>query len=174
MKPLISKNCRIRHPNKFSVGDFSVIDDFSYFSAQIRVGRHSHIASGCTIGGGKDKVFSLGDYCSISAGVRIWCSSNDFVNDLVVLKHEISISDKPFEGDVIIGNMCGIGSNTVIMPKNNIPEGVSIGALSFVPFNFKFEPWTVYAGIPIKKIGKRNKKRVLYQVKELESSCKGV
>ena len=43
----------------------------------------------------------------------------------------------------------------------SVPEGVSIGALSFVPSNYKFEPWTVYAGRPIRPIKKRNKENVI-------------
>ena len=59
------------------------------------------------------------------------------------------------------GKYTGVGTNSVIMPGNDIPEGVSIGALSFVPSNYKFEPWTVYAGRPIRPIKKRNKENVI-------------
>lgn len=53
------------------------------------------------------------------------------------------------------------------MPGNHIPEGVSIGALSFVPSGYKFEPWTVYAGRPIRPIKKRNKENVLNTLRKL-------
>ena len=59
------------------------------------------------------------------------------------------------------GKYTGVGTNSVIMPGNDIPEGVSIGALSFVPSNYKFEPWTVYVGRPIRPIKKRNKENVI-------------
>lgn len=170
MKPIISKNCRIRYPKNFLVGEYSIIDDFCYFSTKVKIGKCSHIASGCSIAGGKDKLFVLGDYCSLSSGVKVWCSTNDFVNDLVLIKPDkADIGDKPIEGDVMIGNMCGIGANSVIMPDNKIPEGVSIGALSFVPTRFKFEPWSVYAGIPIKLIKPRNKENVLRQLEEIKN-----
>ena len=64
----------------------------------------------------------------------------------------------------------GIGTNSVIMPNNHIPEGVTIGALSFVPSNYKFEPWTVYAGRPIRPIKKRNKENVLRVLNQLKKS----
>lgn len=170
MKPIISKNCRVRHPEYFNIGDYSIVDDHCYFSTKVEIGINSHIASGCTIAGGKEKLFSLGDYSSISSGVKIWCSSNDYVNDLVVLTAgDINIDDTPIEGDVTIGNMCGVGANSVIMPNNNIPEGVTIGALSFVPAGFTFKPWSVYAGIPIKLIKPRNKINVMRQKMELEN-----
>ena len=173
MKPIISDNTRIRYEEHFKIGDYSILDDYCYLSTKITIGKFSHIASGCSIAGGKDMQFILGDYCSLSSGVKIWCKSNDFVNDLVVIvPADIDIGDTLIEGDVIIGDMCGIGSNTVIMPNNTIPEGVSIGALSFVPTNFDFKPWTVYAGNPIKEVKERNKDRVLEQVKELERQLK--
>ena len=68
------------------------------------------------------------------------------------------IKDNPIKGDVKIGDFCIVGSNTVIMPNNRIPEGVAIGALSFIPQNFSFKSWSVYAGTPIKFIKKREKK----------------
>ena len=47
------------------------------------------------------------------------------------------------------------------MPNNIIPDGVAIGALSFIPQNFNFKSWSVYAGTPIRFIKKRNKKEIL-------------
>lgn len=169
MKPIISRQIRIRHPEHFIVDNYSVIDDFSYFSTKVKIGKYCHIASGCTIAGGPDYEFQLGDFSSISSGVKIWCRSNDYVNDLIILNPEnTDIDDKQIAGNVIIGAMCGIGSNSVVMPHNIIPEGVVIGALSFVPANFPFRQWGVYAGIPIRFIKQRNKKNVLEQVKILK------
>lgn len=170
MKPIISGNCRIRHPEYFSVGEHSIVDDYSYFSTKVRIGRCSHIAACCTVAGGKKMSFTLGNYCSVSSGVRIWCASDDFVNDIVTIVPEGSggIKDHLITGDVSIADMCAVGSNAVIMPGNSIPEGTVIGALSFVPPGFKFKSWSVYAGIPVKRIGSRNRKNVLRQAALLE------
>ena len=102
--------------------------------------------------------------------MRIWCKSNDYSQDLVILHHTegINLKDDPIGGDVSIGEMCGVGANSVIMPSNIIPEGVVIGALSFVPSEFEFEPWSVYAGSPIRLVKRRNKNRVLRQRAILE------
>ena len=95
---------------------------------------------------------------ALAAGVKVWLSSNDYVNELVT--HSIP-EVKEIQGNVRLGKYTGVGTNSVIMPGNDIPEGVSIGALSFVPSNYKFEPWTVYAGRPIRPIKKRNKENVI-------------
>jgi|SRR5581483_1102543 len=169
-KPKISKAIRIRHKEHFKIGKYSIVDDYCYFSTKVTLGKFCHIAPGCTIAGGKDYQFTMEDFGSLSSGVKIWCSSNDFTNDLIVLKPEgKSIGDKPISGDVKIGKMCGIGANSVIMPNNVIPDGTVIGALSFVPSGFKFKEWSVYAGVPIRFIKKRNKANVLRQAKRLES-----
>lgn len=169
MEPIISPNCRIRHPKHFSIGKYSIVDDYCYFSTRVKIGKCSHIASGCCVGGGKNWQFILGNYSSISSGVKVWCASNDFVNEIVIIKPKgIKVGDKSIEGDVTIGNLSGVGANSVIMPNNNIPDGTVIGALSFVPPNFKFKPWAVYAGIPIKFITYRSKERVIKQFKDIE------
>ena len=85
MARIISPNIRVRHPEFFKVGEDSVVDDFCYFSTKVTIGRGSHVASGCSVAGGVGRQFTLGDYCSLSSGVKIWCTSDDFVNDLVTL-----------------------------------------------------------------------------------------
>jgi acetyltransferase-like isoleucine patch superfamily enzyme len=169
MKAIISPHVRIRHPEHFNVGEFSVVDDFCYFSTRVSVGVCSHIASGCSIAGGLAHLFTLGNFSSVSSGVKIWCTSDDFVNDLVVLlpADAGAIKDHLIAGDVTLGDCTAVGANSVIMPGNHVPEGTVIGALSFVPAGFEFEPWSVYAGTPIRKVGERNRGNVTAQSREL-------
>jgi acetyltransferase-like isoleucine patch superfamily enzyme len=169
LKPIVSPNTRIRHPERFEVGEDSIVDDFCYFSTRVRIGRCSHIASGCTIAGGVERQFTLGDFCSLSAGVRIWCTSDDFANDLVtILPDGVGpIKEHLITGDVTFADCTAAGSNAVVMPDNHVPEGTVIGALSFVPARFRFEPWSVYAGVPIRRIGDRNRRAVEAQVEAL-------
>lgn len=174
MKPIVSANCRIRHPEHLSIGAYSIIDDYCYFSTKVRIGKCSHIASGCSIAGGKERQFILGDYSSVSSGVKIWCTSDDFTNDVVTIIPEKAgdVKDHLIRGDVTVGDMCAIGANSVVMPENTIPDGTVIGALSLIPTAFKFKPWSVYAGIPVKFIKKRNKKNVLRQAAILKRKLK--
>ena len=160
---------RIRHPELFEIGDDSIVDDFSYFSTRVRIGRCSHIASGCSIAGGSDREFVLGDFSSLSSGVKIWCTSDDFVGDLVTVLPEGAgaIKQRLITGDVIFERCTAVGANAVVMPGNHVPEGTVIGALSFVPARFQFEPWAVYAGIPIRRIGDRNRDQVQAEAQKL-------
>jgi len=170
MKPIISPNSRIRYPDQFVVGEDSIVDDFCYFSTRVRIGRCTHIASGCSIAGGIERQFTIGDFCSLSSGVKIWCTSDDFVNDLVtIIPPDLSqVKKHLISGDVELGDHTAVGSNSVVMPRNLIPAGTVIGALSFVPAGYEFQPWSVYAGVPIRYIRSRNKQSVLEQVAQCE------
>lgn len=167
-RAIVSTNSRIRHPDQFSIGIGSILDDFCYVSTRLRIGRFTHVASGCSIAGGAARLCEIGDFCSLSSGVKVWCASDDFVNDLVCSPMGSHVKEHLIEGDVVIGRCCAVGANSVIMPRNRIPEGVSIGALSFVPTDFAFEPYWVYAGVPIRKIKPRNRKAVERQAAKLE------
>jgi acetyltransferase-like isoleucine patch superfamily enzyme len=171
VKPIISPNSRIRHPDAFVIGPGSILDDFCYVSTRVVIGRCSHVASGCSIAGGRDRLFTFGDFGSLSSGVKVWCTSDDFVNDLVTIPPPGApdLKENLLSGDVTIGHCCAVGSNSVIMPCNDIPEGVAIGALSFVPPRFRFDPWTVYAGVPIRPVKPRNRVAVQAQRDKLEA-----
>lgn len=162
---ILGSSAIIKKPELIEVGDNVRISEFCYISAKCEIASNCEIAVGVSIAGGSGKyTFSMGEYSSLAAGVRIWLATNDYVNDLVT--HNVPFV-KEIEGDVTMDKYTGIGSNSVIMPNNHIPEGVTIGALSFVPSNFKFKPWTVYAGSPIEEIRPRNKENILKTLKKL-------
>ncbi|MFW5721577.1 MAG: acyltransferase [Bacteroidota bacterium] len=152
----------IKRPEHFEIGDHSRVSAFCRLSTKIKIGNYCDIATGTSIAGGS-KQFILGDFSSIAAGCKIWLESDDYVNGLVAHVPEFT----GLQGDVEFSKYTGLGSNSVVMPNNHIPEGTVIGAMSFVPYNFKFEPWTVYAGTPIKKIKSRNKENVLELIEKM-------
>jgi acetyltransferase-like isoleucine patch superfamily enzyme len=171
MKPIISPNSRIRNPEQFVIGDDSIVDDYCYFSTKVRIGRCTHIASGCSIAGGPAMQFEIGDFCSLSSGVKIWCTTDDFVNDIVTLipPDLDDVKANLIRGDVTFGHYTAAGANSVIMPGNSVPDGTVVGALSFVPARFEFHPWSVYAGAPIRFVRPRNRESVMDQVRRLEA-----
>jgi acetyltransferase-like isoleucine patch superfamily enzyme len=130
------------------------------------------VAASCHVAGGSARTFRLGDFSSLSAGVKVWCTSDDFANDVVMIMppglEVLDVKESVISGDVTFGRCTAVGSNSVVMPDNEIPEGTVIGALSFVPSRFAFEPWSVYAGTPIRRIRDRNRDRVLAQVERVE------
>jgi acetyltransferase-like isoleucine patch superfamily enzyme len=171
VKPIVSPHTRIRHPEHLVIGDYSIIDDFCYISTRVQIGICSHVASGCSIAGGPSRQFTLGNFCSLSSGVKIWCVSDDFVNDIVCVLPPGAENVKRYiiEGDVTLGDYTAVGSNSVVMPGNSVPEGTVIGALSFVPPHSVLEPWSVYAGVPVRQVGLRNRAAVSEQANRLRA-----
>lgn len=166
---IVSGNCRIRCPEDFSVGRFSIVDDFSYFSTRVEIGEFCHVSAGCTVIGGRERLFRLGDFSGIATGVRILCGSDDIVNDVMnVVPGDLAHIKSNISGDVVFDPMTGIGANSVVMPDNHIPEGTVIGALSFVPQGFRFEPWSVYVGHPVRMLMPRNRDAVMRQVEAMQ------
>ena len=155
----------LKKPELLTVGDYCRIADFCRISCEANIGDYVEIAPYTSIAGGGGKyTFTMKGYSSLSAGVKIWLSSNDYVNELVT--HAVP-NVREIMGDVVMEKYTGVGANSVVMPNNHILEGVTIGALSFVPENYPFEEWTVYAGTPIKPIKKRNKEQVIAPLIEL-------
>ncbi len=170
MQPIISSNIRVRVPDHFVVEEGGIVDDYCYFSTRVHIGRYSHVAAGCHVAGGAARSFRLGPYSSLSAGVTVWCTSDDFVNDIVtIMPPEMDVKEHAISGDVTLERCTAVGSNSVIMPRNDVPEGTVIGALSFVPPEFRFEPWMVYVGSPIRPLRPRNKNAVLSQLERFEA-----
>jgi len=167
--PIISRNIRIRYPLTFITEKYCIIDDFSYFSAKCKFGFSTHISSGVSIIGGKDSSFTCGDFSSLSTGVKIVCGSDDFINDIACLTppdagHDIK-NHSVTNGTVELGNFATVGVNSVVLPNVVIPEGTTVGALSFIKQNTTLEPWSVYCmkNGKLTKIADRNKTNVLRQ-----------
>lgn len=155
----------LKKPDELIVGDNVRIADFCRISSRCEIGSNCEIAVGVYIAGGGDEYrFKMGEYSSLASGVRVWLSSNEYVNELVT--HNVPYV-KEIEGNVILDRYTGVGCNSVIMPNNHIPEGTVIGALSFVPSNYPFEPWTVYAGCPIRKIKARNREHIMKTLEKI-------
>lgn len=155
----IASTTIIKQPDSLTMGHHSEILDFSMISPKCTMGHFCLIDRFVLIAGSQFN-FIMEDFSGIGGGARIWLQSNDYVNSLISHKSQIS-------GDIIMGKYTGIGSNTVIMPNNHIPEGTVIGAHSFVPANFPFQTWSVYAGIPIRRLSDRNKNNVLQEAEQL-------
>lgn len=163
---IIGKTVRIRHPQFCSIGDNSIIDDFTYISTKFEVGQWTHIATNVTVAGGKEFTCSVGDFCGLAAGSNIWCVSSDIVNDVFTIIPKEVKSLVNISGDVIFKDFTGVGGNSIVMPNVTFSEGATVGGLSIVPPNTVLKPWTYYGGIPVKPIKKRNKELILKQADE--------
>jgi acetyltransferase-like isoleucine patch superfamily enzyme len=166
---IIGKTVRIRHPELVSIGDNSIIDDFTYISAELEIGKFCHVASNSVIlgGGGKGKCI-FEDLTGCAPGTRIITSSDDYTGSLGGPNIPEEFLEKSNHGLVHIKNYSILGANTVVMPNVTFEEGSVTNALTLV--RKSLEPWTIYSGNPARKIGPRDKDRMLETVRKFWKS----
>jgi acetyltransferase-like isoleucine patch superfamily enzyme len=152
---IIGNTVRIRKPEEVSIGDGTIIDDFTYISCGMTIGKNCHIASNVSISGSKAH-FYMGDYSTISNHVSVHCASSDYKKmslDLPSVPEELRFGGE--FGDVILGDYVVIGAHSCILPSSKLPDGFACGAYTLIK-DVNFKPYSLYAGIPAKFICKRD------------------
>lgn len=157
----ISDKASIYNPELMEIGDHSRIDDFCVISGKVTLGRNVHIAVFCNIGGG-DLGVTLDDFSGLAYGCHVFSQSDDYSGRTLTnptvpdkYKHETKAS-------VLIKRHSIVGTCSVIMPGITLEEGTSIGAMSLVTKST--EPWSVYFGIPAKRL--KSRKQALLELEQ--------
>ena len=154
---IIGKAVRIRKPEQVTIGDESIIDDFTYVSCAMDLGHNSHIASNVSISGGAmGRKFTMGNYSTISNGCSVHCASSDYRKSSLELP-SVPI-DEQFGGeafDINIGDYVTIGGHSCILPNVVIPEGAAFGAYTLIKPK-KLLPYHLYVGIDCRDLGERH------------------
>ena len=156
---IIGKTVRIRYPELVSIGKNCIIDDFTYISTKLTLEDNVHISSGCKLIGGKKSSVLMKMFSTTAPNVVLAAGNDDYISGIgsPIVPHQ-------FKGNSICGKiqldeLTIVGSNSVILPNVTLEEGSALGALSLA--NANIQKWWLYAGIPDKKIKKRNKNEIL-------------
>nr|WP_081056063.1 putative colanic acid biosynthesis acetyltransferase [Burkholderia vietnamiensis] len=110
----------------------------------LEVGNHVGIADGVTVYN-MEKI-RIGDYCVISQGAHLCGGSHDYNSENFQL----------IAAPIILEASVWVCAEAFIAPDVKIARGAVIGARSVVTRSLP-DPWTVYAGMPARKIGERVK-----------------
>ena len=150
----ISRNCTIIGLENITIGDHVRIDGFTSIIAphgRLKIGTHVHVGIGCVIGarGGVE----LGDYSSLSGGVRLLSAIDDFGGRYMTNSTMPDEVLRIHSGPIVIGRYVPIGTGTLVLPGVEIGEGAAVGAMSMV--RQSLSPWTIYAGNPVQVVGER-------------------
>ena len=151
---IIGKTVRIRKPEECIIGDGTIIDDFTYISCAITIGKHCHISSNVNISGGKGH-FYMGDYSTLSSHCSVHCASSDyryFSMDLPSVPEEMQFGGEV--GDIKLGNNVVVGAHSTILPHVVVPYGVAFGAYTLIK-NQEYLADHLYIGIPARLLCKR-------------------
>ena len=144
---------KIVNPQAVEIGDFSMIDDFTFINAGkgIKIGRYVHIASFVSIIGSGE--LEIGDYADIACGVRILTATDTYYYGKKMSSALPPEQRHVIRGKIVIGKDAFIGTNAVIHPNVTIGEGAIIGSNSLVLKSV--EPWTINSGSPCIRTGDR-------------------
>ena len=166
---IIGKTVRIRKPHLVSIGDNTIIDDFTYIPCGMDIGSYTHIGANCSFIGGPGHI-SIGSFVNIAPGCQIITGSNDYRGGgLVGPTIPAEFVGEAVIEPVWIGDHCLLACQTVVLPGCVLPEGLSTGAMTLLK-PVVYSSWSIYVGIPGKKIGERDGRTIKISAKRLLDS----
>src|SRR5688500_1667551 len=151
---LISRTSRLYSPEYISIGDYSIVDDFCILSGNIEMGRNVHLAHGCRVIGGREGIV-MDDFSGLAFGVTIFAQSDDYGGDALTNPTVPMKFRTIMRARVEIGRHAIVGAGAIIFPGVILAEGSSVGSCSMITKSTK--PWSVYFGVPAKKIKNRHR-----------------
>lgn len=160
---LISRKASIYSAATISIGSNVRIDDFCILSGNITLGSYIHISAYTALYGKNGIV--VGNFATISGRVLIYSQNDDYSGAFMTNPMLPEVFTNVTGGEVCIGEHVIIGAGSIVLPALTLGEGASIGAMSLVKENA--EPWSVYAGVPAKKLADRKKDILALNFKSL-------
>ena len=120
----------------------------------LTIGNYIHIGGGSHLScsGG----VRISDFVTISQGVRIYSASDDYSGEFMTNPTVPPSLTNVIRGEVTLESHVILGSGSVVLPGVNVMEGTAVGALSLIRANT--ESFSIYAGVPAKKISNRSRK----------------
>lgn len=150
----ISRNTCIYKAEEISIGNNVRIDDFCFLLGKIELGSYIHIAPYSNLCGGPEGIV-MEDYSGLSSRVSVYATSDDYSGKAMTNPTVPSEYTNVYSQKVIIKKHSIVGASSVILPGVTIETGCSCGAMTLV--NKSTDPWSIYVGTPMKKIGERSK-----------------
>ena len=136
------------------IGDHSRIDDFCVVSGKVTIGRNVHFAVFSNVAGGTEGV-TFEDFSGLAYGCHVFSQSDDYSGATLTNPTVPAQYKREIKAAVHIGRHCILGTQAIVLPGVHVAEGCSIGAMSMVTRST--EPWSIYVGVPAKRIKARSK-----------------
>lgn len=156
---IIGKTVRIRYPELVEIEDNVIIDDFTYISTALKLHSNVHISAGCKIIGGKKSYVEMFPFSTLAPNVVLSAGSDDYLDGIATPLVSLDYKANAIIGEIILKKHSIVGAGSVVLPNVTFNEGATLGALSLA--NKNLEEYSLYAGIPAKKIKHRNKPNIL-------------
>jgi galactoside O-acetyltransferase len=162
----VSDKASIYNQDQIEIGDYSRIDDFCMISGKVSIGRNVHIAGFCNIAGGSEGI-TFEDFSGLAYGCHIFSQSDDYSGKTLTNPTVPAIYKSEVKRAVRIGRHCIVGTSSLVFPGVVLAEGCSVGAMSMVTKST--EAWSVYFGIPAKRLKDRRRDLLDLEKKYLDS-----
>jgi len=146
----ISRWARFYRCDTISIGSNTRIDDFTIITGSVTIGNFCHITPHCIMTGSANTSILISDYCTFAYRSTIFSQTDDYTGPSMTGSVVNPAHVNPYSADVFIAPHSIVGASSVVMPGVHVAIGTAIGAMSFL--NSNTEPWTVYAGIPARRI----------------------
>lgn len=166
----IDDEVRIKHPELIKLGKHIAIDYAFYCTTALEIGDYCHISSHVSIIGGVKAKLIMGNFSHLAAGARLIVYGDENMGaGLVSPVIPEQYRDRLYGGLIELGDFATISTNAVLSPNVKIPEGVVIGANSFVTEKVSKQmfPWEVWAGSPARFIKNRPSEIMKQYAREL-------
>jgi acetyltransferase-like isoleucine patch superfamily enzyme len=157
----ISDRAVIHNPEQVEIGDHSRIDDFCVISGKVRLGRNVHIAVFGNLAGGTEGI-TFGDFAGAAYGVHVFSQSDDYTGEALFNPTVPTQYKLEKKAAVVVGKYGLVGTKSIVFPGVVMGEGSVLGAMSMLTRST--EDWTVFFGIPARKL--KNRKRNLVEKAE--------
>ncbi len=165
----ISDRAAIHNLDQIEIGHNSRVDDFCVISGKVKIGRNVHIAVFCNVAGGTEGV-TFDDFSGLAYGCHVFSQSDDYSGRSLTNPTVPAEFKSETKKAIHIGRHCIVGTNSLIFPGVTLGEGCSVGALSMVTRST--DDWSVYSGIPARKIKDRKKDLLALEQKYLEGEVR--
>jgi galactoside O-acetyltransferase len=151
------------------IGNHVRIDDFCVLSAGdggIVIGDYVHIAVYCSlIGHGR---IEMRDFSGLSSRVAIYSSNDDYTGRFLTNPTVPEEFTGVTHANVLMCKHTIVGAGAIVLPGVVLAEGAAVGALSLVTKDC--EAFSIYTGVPAKRIMKRRDDLLALEAKLREGS----
>ena len=156
----IGHNVIFTNPKEVHIGNNVRIDPFTLITTSLKTGDNIQICSHTVLGGGKEHKITLGAWCFIGYGSKLFCASEDYSGEHGPV-NEFWGSNKIYRGNITFKNFSGVASDVIVFPNVTLPEGCTVGAKGFIYTKNELTPWSVFLGNPLKFHKPRNKENII-------------
>ena len=152
------------------IGDHTRIDDFCVISGKVTLGRNVHISVFCNVAGGELGVI-LEDFCGLAYSCHVFSQRDDYTGSTLTNPTVPDRYKNVTKSTVLLQRHSLVGACSIVLPGVTLQVGTAVWAKSMVTYST--EPWSVYFGIPAKRLWARKQDVLQLEREYLNKEAKG-